>query len=166
MVVLIVVEIRSFLLNIKTQIMKVTKLIVSIILLITTSFSFAQEQGNDSKIEKEAYYNKRAKEDARFEQEFNSKSKSEDKKFWKEQKAYEKELSKRDEVAHKAYMQSKRDAYAAHNDYCENHNHGYYYRHHVSDYYYSDHHYERRSFRRPHRTRINVRTPSISLGIF
>jgi hypothetical protein len=52
MVVLIVVEIRSFLLNIKTQIMKVTKLIVSIILLITTSFSFAQEQGNDSKIEK------------------------------------------------------------------------------------------------------------------
>ena len=33
--------------------MKVTKLIVSIILLITASFSYAQEQENDSKIEKE-----------------------------------------------------------------------------------------------------------------
>jgi Ni/Co efflux regulator RcnB len=119
--------------------MKVTKLIGSIILLITASFSYAQEQENDSKIEK---------------------------KFWKEQKAYEKELSKRDEVAHKAYMQGKRDAYAEHDKHCENHNHGYYYRHHVSYYYYNDHHYERRSYRKPNRTRINVRTPSISLGIF
>jgi uncharacterized protein YxeA len=61
--------------------MKATKLVVSIILLITVSFSYAQEQEKKSKIGKEAYYNKRAKEDAKFEQEFNSKSKSEDKKF-------------------------------------------------------------------------------------
>ena len=38
--------------------MKVTKGIVFIILLITASFSYAQESDTDSKIEKEAYYNK------------------------------------------------------------------------------------------------------------
>jgi uncharacterized protein YxeA len=147
--------------------MKVTKLIVSIILLITASFSYAQEQENDSKIEKEAYYNKRAKEDARFEQEFNSKSKSEDKKFWKEQKAYEKELSKRDEIAHKAYMEGKRDAYAEHENHCDDHcNHGHYYRYHVSYYYHNNHSYKARSYRRSPQTRITVRTPSIRLGIF
>ncbi|AUC86498.1 hypothetical protein CW731_14940 [Polaribacter sp. ALD11] len=147
--------------------MNATKLILSVILLITASFSYAQDQEKDSVVSKENYYNKRAKEDAKFEQEFNSKSKSQDKKFWKEQKEYEKELKKRDEVAHKAYMKGKRDAYAEHNKECNNLcSHGYYYHDHVSYYYHGNYSSKRNSNRSSTRAKVVVRTPSIRLGLF
>ena len=88
--------------------MKATKLILAITLLFASAISYGQNQEKDSIIGKEDYYKERAKEDAKFEQEFNSKSKSEDKSFWKDQRAYEKELKKKDEVAHEAYMQGKK----------------------------------------------------------
>lgn len=151
--------------------MKTIKLIFTVIILLSGSFIFSQEKEEVSKEDVKSYYQKRAKEDAKFEQELNAKSKSEDKKFWKEQKQYEKELKKRDEVAHKAYMKGKRDAYANHASHCDNHcNHGYYYQYHANYYYHSNYRYERgyeRGYhRRPKRTSVTLRTPSIGLSIF
>jgi len=147
--------------------MKATKAILVITLLFASAISYGQNQEKDSIIGKEDYYKERAKEDAKFEQEFNSKSKSEDKSFWKDQRAYEKELKKKDEIAHKAYMQGKKDAYAAHNNHCDAHcNHGAYYKFHVSYYYHHDQSYERRSYRRSNATTVVLKTPSIRLGMF
>jgi hypothetical protein len=147
--------------------MKATKAILAITLLFASAISYGQNQEKDSIIGKEDYYKERAKEDAQFEQEFNSKSKSEDKSFWKDQRAYEKELKKKDKIAHKAYMQGKKDAYAEHNNHCDAHcNHGAYYKFHVSYYYHHDQSYERRSYRRSNAARIVVKMPSIRLGMF
>jgi hypothetical protein len=147
--------------------MKISKVLATSALLLTFHFSNAQEKKKDSILGKENYYRVRAKEDARFEQEFNSKSKSDDKKFWKEQKQYEKELENRDEEAHKAYMRGKRDAYAEHSDHCNKHcNHGYYYQYHVNYYYHSNPPRERRYNRGATQTRIKIRTPSLGINIF
>lgn len=147
--------------------MKATKLILAVTLLFASTISYGQNQEKDSIIGKEDYYKERAKEDAKFEQEFNSKSKSEDKSFWKDQRAYEKELKKKDEIAHEAYMQGKKDAYAEHNNHCDAHcNHGAYYKVHVRYYYHHNQSYERRSHRRSNAARITVKTPSIRLGMF
>jgi hypothetical protein len=147
--------------------MKITRQLLTTLLVITISFSYGQGQEKDTIVGKENYYNKRAKEDAKFEQEFTATSKAEDKKFWKEQKQYEKELKKRDQVAHKAYMKGKRDAYAEHSDHCNSYcNHGYYYQYHVNYYYHSNYRYERTYNRRPNRTRVQISTPSIGFRIF
>ena len=147
--------------------MKTIKKLVTIMLFSMAAVGFAQEDQKNLQVDKEDYYTKRAKEDAKFEQSFNAQSKSDEKKFWKEQKAYEKELKSRDKIAHEAYMQGKKDAYAAHNNHCNEHcNHGYYYKHHVHYYYHNDYEYRRRSNRSATGTRIRVRAPSISLGLF
>ncbi|MEJ6674732.1 MAG: hypothetical protein ACKVK4_05080 [Flavobacteriales bacterium] len=147
--------------------MKTTRLLLTAILFGAINFSYAQGYEKDTLFGKENYYTKRAKEDAKFEQGLNSKSKSEDKKFWKEQKQYERELKKRDEIAHSAYMKGKKDAYAVHSAHCNNHcNHGYYYQYHANYYYHSNYRYERRYHRSPKRTSITLRTPRIGLSVF
>lgn len=148
--------------------MKTIKLIATITAFFTFGLLNAQEQKEESSENKElsktAYYQKRAKEDAKFEQQYEAKSKKEEKKFWKEQKAYEQELKKKDKEAYEAYMQGKRDAYAEHHNHCDSHcHHGYYYNNHTR-YYYS---YEYRSQPR-YRTRTSVRVgvPRVRIGLF
>ncbi|MFD1163914.1 hypothetical protein [Hwangdonia seohaensis] len=145
----------------------------SIVLIAALSFSFAiqaqeAEVSNETKMDKKSYYQKRAQEDAKFEQEFSAKTEAEEEAFWKEQKAYEKDLKRRDRKAHKAYMKGKRDAYAEHYEHCNHHcHHSDYYYHHATVYYYRyDGHYSHRYPRRNTvTTRINVSTPRIGLGL-
>lgn len=123
----------------------------------------------DTKQATVTYYQQRAAEDAKYEQEYKAQNDSEDKAFWKEQKKYEKQLKKNNRKAYRAYIQGKKDAYAEHHNHC-NHDHH-------SDYFYSNarfYYYQydtRRNYNRsPNRPIINtpvrVNTPSVRLGIF
>ena len=51
------------------------------------------------------------------------KQKKEEKKFWKDQKEYEKDLKRRDREAYEAYMQGKTDAQEEHYSHCSDHCH-------------------------------------------
>lgn len=140
-----------------------------IILLNSISIlSFTQEKNASESIDKISYYEKRAKEDAKFEQEFSAETKKEERQFWKEQKQYEKELKRRDREAYEAYMQGKRDAYAEHYHYCRTHScyHSDYYYHHARFYYHGyDYYYYRHPSRRTRiSTSVRVTTPRIRLG--
>ena len=147
--------------------MKTIKIIFTVIIFLSGSFIFSQEKEKVSKEDLKSYYQKRAKEDAKFEQNFKASSKSEEKKFWKGQKHYEKDLKEKDRIAYEAYMKGKKDAYAQHYVYCSDHcHHSRYYHSHVNFYYDSSYNYERRSNRRSTNTRIRFRTPKVSLGIF
>ena len=156
--------------------MKTLKLIFTVVLFLSTSFVFSQETQErsekqslekvSSEKEKRSYYKNRAKEDAKFEQEFKGK-KSEERKFWRSQKSYEKELEERDEIAYEAYMQGKKDAYKEHHNNCTGHcSHGHYYHSHASFYYYGSYRSERKPYRRSSGTTVRIGTPSIRLGIF
>lgn len=103
--------------------MKRIKNILTLVTLCASYVLLAQEaQISDStKLDKKTYYEQRALEDAKFEQQFTAKSKEEEKAFWKEQKQYEKELKKRDREAYHAYMEGKRDAYREHYAHCDHH---------------------------------------------
>jgi hypothetical protein len=121
--------------TIKIETIKAIKRILAITLLFASAIYFDQKQEKDAIIGQEDYYKERAKEDAKFAQEFNAKSKSEEKSFWKDQRAFEKELKKKDEVIHEAYMQGKKDAYAKHHNHCDAHcYHRAYSKFHVSSY--------------------------------
>ena len=114
---------------------------------------------------KEAYYQRRAREDAKFEQQFEAQTEAEEEEFWENQQAYEKKLKKTDLNAYRAYMRGKRDAYREHHKVCDAHcHHSTHYQDHVRFYYY-------REYRRaptPARTRISagirVNTPRIGIG--
>ena len=146
----------------------------SLVFIFTIGLSFtlhAQEHENSehSKIDKTSYYQKRAIEDAKFEQQFSAESKVEEESFWEDQKAYEKNLKEEDRKAYKAYMKGKKDAYASHYGHCNHHcHHSDYYYHHASFYYYRyDRYYNERYPRRNTvHTRIGVNTPKVSLGLF
>jgi hypothetical protein len=144
------------------------KSIKTLALIATIGFSFlvsAQETKteNETKIDKESYYQKRALEDAKYEQQFNAESKTEEEAFWKDQKQYEKDLKKRDRKAYRAYMKEKKNAYASHYEHCDHHcHHSEYYYHHASFYYYRYDSYPRR---RSINTNVNIRTPRVRLGI-
>lgn len=147
--------------------MKTMKSILTVIIFLSASFAFSQESIKTTKEDKKNYYQKRAKEDAKFEQQAQGKSKSEEKKFWKEQKSYEKDLKRRDEIAYEAYMKGKRDAYSEHREHCDSHcHHGYYYSFHASYYYGGHYEYERRNYRRSSGTSISIGTPSLGISIF
>lgn len=115
------------------------------------------------------YYEQRGAEDARFEFEFKSKSKADEKAFWKEQKEYEKNLKKQNRRAYRTYIASKQEAYAEHYHHCDGHcyhNDSFY--HHAGYYYYG---YDQRDYQTtPHSTSVNtqirVNTPSVRLGVF
>lgn len=115
------------------------------------------------------YYEQRAYEDAKYEQEFNAKNEREDKSFWKEQKKYEKQLKKNNKIAYRAYIQGKKDAYAEHHQHC-NHNHHSDYFYTNTQFYYYEYENRRNYDNRPYRpvisTPVRVSTPRIRLGIF
>jgi hypothetical protein len=146
--------------------MKLIKSIVFTIAIGLTLVSYAQETQveNESTTDKKTYYQKRAIEDANYEQQFNSESKAEEEAFWKEQKNYEKDLKKKDRKAHRAYTKEKKRAYASHYEHCDHHcHHSDYYYSHASFYYYRNDRYPQRS--RTINTGVSIRTPSIRLGI-
>jgi alkaline phosphatase len=150
-------------------------------LLIITAFSFytnvnaqetqvSKDKPEYTKQEKESYYQNRALEDAKYEQEFKAENRTKDQAFWDEQKEYEKELKRSDRKAYRAYMQGKKDAYAEHHEHCNSHcNHSDYYYGQARFYYYD---YDNRPYYRtsPSRNTMNtgvrVNTPSVRLGLF
>jgi uncharacterized protein YwqG len=127
---------------------------------------------NDTQVETKhsvSYYQQRGLEDAKYEQQFEAKSKTEERAFWEEQKQYEKELKKNDRRAHRAYVQGKQEGYAAHHDHCDSdcHHSTYWYQHAGHYYYgYSEPRYENRSNRTTVNTQIGVSTPNVRLGLF
>ncbi|MBP0904408.1 hypothetical protein ACFSKN_12415 [Mariniflexile gromovii] len=152
--------------------MKSIKPIVFLIVLNISYLANAQdtEISNKTSIDKESYYQKRAEEDAKFEQQFSAKTKAEEESFWEDQKSYEENLKKNDKKAYKAYMKGKKDAYANHYEDCNHHcHHSDYYYHHASFYYYryDGYHYERYPRNRSSMsTNVRVSTPSVRLGLF
>lgn len=116
-----------------------------------------------------AYYQQRATEDAKYEQEYKAKNQSEDKAFWQEQKKYEKQLKKNNRKAYHAYIQGKKDAYAEHQHHCNHDHHSDYFYSNARFYYYeydNRRHYNRSTNRPIINTPVRVNTPSVRLGIF
>ena len=134
----------------------------------------AQESGfnQDTKVQTKnelSYYQQRGLEDAQHEQQFKVKSKNEERVFWKEQKQYEKELRKNNRRAYNAYLQGKKEGYAAHHDHCNNHcDHSVYWYQNAGYYYYGyrQPQYENRMPRTSVNTQIGVGVPRVKLGIF
>lgn len=115
------------------------------------------------------YYQQRAAEDAKYEQEFTAQNDSQDKAFWKEQKKYEKQLKKNNKKAYRAYIQGKKDAYAEHHQHCNHDHHSDYFYSNAQFYYYqydNRQNYQRRPSRTSISTPVRISTPSIRLGIF
>lgn len=130
-------------------------------------FSFGlKAQETENKNEKMSYYEQRAREDAKYEQELNANEAENETAFWDSQQAYEKDLKKRDRKAYRAYMRGKRAAYAEHAAYCDHHHH-----HSAYFYYYADHYYSSPRYYRsaPSRSSVNtnvrVGTPSVRLRV-
>ncbi|TJY37209.1 hypothetical protein [Pontimicrobium aquaticum] len=144
--------------------------ILMLVAMCSLGSSFAQERDKQTKEEKLSYYEQRAKEDAKFEQELKAKTEKESAEFWENQKQYEEDLKKRDRKAYRAYIKGKRDAYAEHYAHCGTHcHHSDYYHHHVSFYYYgynNNHYYNSYPRRNAINTRIKIGTPRVRLGIF
>jgi len=141
------------------------------ILAICLSFAInAQntEASNETTLDKTSYYQKRAAEDAKYEQQFSTENKTEEEAFWEDQEAYEKELKRKDRKAYRAYMKGKRDAYAEHYENCNSHcHHGHHYYSHASFYYYGYNSYYYN--RQPNQgtsinTRARVIVPSVRVG--
>ena len=144
--------------------MRTNKIVLTLLIF---GFSFAiYAQEKDSKV---SYYQARAEEDAKFEQQFKAEDKEDEEKFWKEQKRYEKDLKKKDKVAYNAYMEGKRDAYREHYGHCDHHCHhsDHYYSHATFYYYgYHDHYYYRRPASSGISTNVRIGTPTVRLGLF
>lgn len=147
--------------------MKMIKTLITIIFLGTITAVHAQGSSVESET-KITYYQQRGTEDAKFELSFQGKTKAEETAFWKEQKAYEKELKKKNRKAYRAYIASKKETYAAHHYDCDAHCHHsnafytqarYYY------YGYDDPGYQRTPTRTSVNAQIGVRTPSVRLGL-
>ncbi|MFT7396542.1 MAG: hypothetical protein ACI96G_001298 [Flavobacterium sp.] len=147
--------------------------------LILLIFSFAphmnaQQPGPSDQVELEtknsvSYYQRRGLEDAQHEQELEVKSKVEEHTFWEEQKQYEKELKENDRRAHRAYLQGKKEGYAAHHNYCDRHcHHSEFWYEHAGYYYYEyrEKQYENRASRTTVNTQIGVSAPQLRLGLF
>ena len=151
--------------------MKSIKIIVLVIALGFSLITSAQESEipSDVKVDKTSYYQKRAEEDAKYEQQFSAKTKVEEEAFWNDQKAYEENLKQQDKKAYRAYMTGKRNAYINHYEHCDHHcHHSDYYHHHASFYYrYGGYYYERHPSRSTTiKTGVRVNTPSVRVGLF
>ncbi|WP_231129593.1 hypothetical protein [Flavobacterium sufflavum] len=148
--------------------------ILAIFLLGTMAITYAQEASVESRAsvgktpDKITYYQQRGAEDAKYELSFEAKTKAEEKAFWKEQKAYEKELKERDRKAYRAYIASKKEVYVEHYNHCDAHCHhdDYFYSHAGFYYYqYDQPNYQRTPSSTSINTQIGVRTPSVRLGL-
>jgi V8-like Glu-specific endopeptidase len=152
--------------------MKTKKFTLTIVALCCSYMIFAQstEASNVSKQDKTSYYEMRAKEDAKYEQQLRTDSKEEDEDFWKEQKDYEKELKRRDRVAYRAYMRGKKDTYKAHYHNCDHHclHSDRYYQYATFYYYgYHDHYYYQQNPRSSNvNARVSVGIPKVRLSLF
>lgn len=155
--------------------MKTIKTLFALLFLAAMTTSQAQEASVQNKTNVDAhsnaitYYQQRGAEDAKFELAFTAKTKDEEKAFWKEQKAYEKELKERNKKAYRVYIASKKDVYTTHHYSCDAHCHhsdafyshaGFYY------YQYDQPNYQRAPSNTSVNTQIGVRTPSVRLGLF
>ena len=143
-----------------------------LVIFIGTSFTFYSQETkvtNETTADKKSYYQKRALEDAKYEQQFTAEVKADEEAFWQDQKTYEDNLKRKDRKAYGAYMKSKKDAYANHYYHCNSHcHHSDYYYHHASFYYhgYYDYYYERYPRRRNTiNTDVRVNTPSVRVGL-
>ncbi|MCQ0110422.1 hypothetical protein [Zhouia amylolytica] len=136
--------------------------IVFIIIGFINFSAFGQEPDKENE-DPLSYYEKRAREDAEYEQSLASQHVEDEELFWKDQKAYEKNLKKRDKKAYKAYMKGKEAAYKEHQDSCDSScHHSHYYHHYTSFYYYE----ERRPYRSPYRNaNIRLRMSSLNVGV-
>ncbi|PKB44726.1 hypothetical protein AX016_2948 [Cellulophaga sp. RHA19] len=134
-------------------------------ILVTVSFTAVAQEKEPTEKEKLSYYEQRAKQDAAYEQSTEVALEDEEE-FWEDQKAYEKNLRKRDKKAYRAYMRGKRDAYAEHAEHCNSHCHHSDYYHSHTTYYYSYNNY-RRAPRRSTvvRTNVGIRVPSVRIGL-
>jgi len=150
------------------------KTIIALILLGTIATTQAQnvsvqsETNISTSSNKIAYYQQRGAEDAKFELAFVAKTKAEEKAFWKEQKAYEKELKERNRKAYRAYIASKKDVYTEHYYHCDgncHHNDSFYTYAEFYYYQYNQPNYQRTPSRTSVNTQIGVRTPSVRLGL-
>ena len=155
--------------------MKTVGTILSIVFFGTVASINAQatsvksEMSLNTNQDRMSYYEQRGADDARFELEFKSKSKAEEKAFWKEQKQYEKNLKKQNRKAYRAYIASKQERYAEHYHHCDTHCH-----HDESFYQYAGYYYygyDQRNYQTSPRTisvntQIRVNTPSLRLGVF
>ncbi|MES2240104.1 MAG: hypothetical protein V4497_07575 [Bacteroidota bacterium] len=154
------------------------KTIVTLLFLGTIATSYGQQSRVESEIsisnspDKISYYQKRGVEDAKYELSFEAKTKAEEKAFWKDQKAYEKELKEKNRKAYRAYMASKKEAYTEHYYHCDAHCHhdDYFYSNAGFYYYgYNQRNDQRYNQRTPSSTSVNtqigVRTPSVRLGL-
>lgn len=127
------------------------------------------EASINTNIDKITYYQQRGSEDANYELTFKAKTKAEEKVFWKELEAYEKDLKKKNRKAFRAYIASKQDVYTTHHSNCDAHCHhsdsfyghaGFYY------YKYDQRNYQRAPINTSVNTQIGVRAPSVRLGLF
>ena len=149
------------------------KLFKTSIFIIALGFSLVaqaqkSEVSNETKVDKKSYYQKRAIEDAKYEQQFSAETNAEEETFWKEQKNYENDLKEKDKKAYRAYMKGKRDAYANHYEHCDNHcHHSECYYQYASFYYYryDGYYYERYPRRNTVSVRTRINTLSVSLGL-
>ncbi|MFV5686135.1 hypothetical protein ACM55I_11880 [Flavobacterium sp. GB2R13] len=154
--------------------MKTIKTLFAILFLGTIATVQAQETRVESESsinsnpDKITYYQQRGSQDANYELTFKAKTKAEEKAFWKEQKAYEKDLRKKNRKAYQAYIASKQDVYTTHYSHCDAHcHHSDSFYGHAGFYYYE---YDQRNYQRtPSNTSVNtqigVRAPSIRLGL-
>ncbi len=136
----------------------------------TTNAQDGEIPNETTEDKKKSYYQKRAEEDAKYEQQLSSETKADEATFWEEQKNYEKDLKRKDKKAYKAYINSKKAAYATHYEHCNHHcHHSENYYHHASFYYYRYDGYYYRSYPRSRSTistNVRVPTPSVRLGLF
>ncbi|MBJ6368315.1 hypothetical protein [Snuella sedimenti] len=155
--------------------MKSLKYVALLVAFVFSSIICAQEAEtsnelkatSETKVDKTSYYEKRALEDAKYEQQFKADNEEEELAFWEDQKTYEAELKARDRKAYRAYMRRKRKAYAEHYGHCDHHCHhsGHYY-HHATFYYYGYNRYHYERYPRSSTTRVSIGTPKVRLGLF
>ncbi|SFW15441.1 hypothetical protein [Cellulophaga fucicola] len=133
--------------------------------IIVMSFTVTAQEKKTTEKEKLSYYEQRAKEDAAYEQSTEVVTEGEEE-FWEEQKAYEKDLKKRDRKAYRAYMKGKRDAYAEHAEHCDSHCHHSNYYHSHATFYYSYNNYRREPRRSTVvRTNVGIGIPKVRIGL-
>ncbi|SFC06910.1 hypothetical protein SAMN04487891_105193 [Flagellimonas taeanensis] len=147
--------------------MKHTEFFIMLLALTFSTVMVAQEKGTEApELDRDSYYEQRAREDAEYEQALEMRNEEDEKDFWKDQDKYEKDLRKRDKKAYKAYMKGKRDAYAEHAAHCDNHCHhsDHYHRQAQIYYTYHEYHYPRSST--VVQSRVRVATPRVGLSIF
>ncbi|RKR13494.1 hypothetical protein CLV91_2214 [Maribacter vaceletii] len=134
------------------------------VFIMTISYTVKAQETETSKDKKISYYEQRAKEDAAYEQSTKI-TVEEEEEFWEDQKAYEKNLKKRDRKAYRAYMRGKRDAYAEHAEYCDSHCHHSPHYHSHARFYYSSHYRSEPRRTTVVRTNVGVNVPSVRIGL-